>query len=118
MHEINNMAPSIEGNTEEHALAVIPKTSAYGQTIPETKVRADPAPESVKQPYISISVPNYFHRKDGGSKLKNAKIRKAIKNLTGWENGSTHTLSGEFIPKLKIVVFKTNEEKTEVQSNV
>ena len=68
---------------------------------------------------LSISIPDHFYRHGtGGSKLKNAKIRKALKNLADWKDKSVHVLTGVFIPEFKIVVFKTNEEKTEVQSNV
>ena len=61
----------------------------------------------------SVAVPNYFYKTRNGSKIKNYLLLKAIKTLTGWENGSLHHLVGEFIPEINMIVFHTEDTEME-----
>jgi hypothetical protein len=51
----------------------------------------------------------------GGIKVAfvNAGLLKAIFSLTGWRSETTRLLTGEYIPELRMVGFRTSESLTE-----
>ena len=62
---------------------------------------------------LSVSIPNYFHRHGSGCRLKLTGLRKAIQQRTGWKDGTIKNLNGEYVPELKMVIFKTGDVETE-----
>ena len=66
---------------------------------------------------MSIPTPDYFYTNTGHAKLKNVRLRKAIKNLTGWPDSTRVTLTGKYIPEHKIIAFPVSSVITEVRGN-
>jgi hypothetical protein len=60
---------------------------------------------------LSVYVPDYFYRTKRGSKIMNYRLIKRIQSLTAWEAKSSHVLVGEFIPELRMIVFRVREER-------
>jgi len=58
----------------------------------------------------SVSIPNYFYCRGSGCRLKLTSLRRAIQQLTGWEDGTVKDLTGEYVPELQMVVFRTGRE--------
>ena len=58
---------------------------------------------------MSVFVPAYFYKSRKGSKIMNWRLLKRIQSFTGWADQSIHLLTGEFIPELRMVVFRLGE---------
>ena len=63
----------------------------------------------------SVPVPDFFYGTRNGSKIRNWKLMRAIKILTGWEDNSIHLLVGDFFPDLNMIAFRADGVESEVE---
>jgi hypothetical protein len=61
---------------------------------------------------LSIAVPSYFYSTRKGAKIWHMKLMREIQAFTGWKDKSVHLLIGEFVPELRMVIFRTEKENS------
>lgn len=72
---------------------------------------------SNKPTNMSVTIPDYFCNNRNGYKLRQSKLRKAIRLLVGQDDKNVINFIGKFEPQSKTAIFKMQQTETGEESH-